>query len=281
MSSSRAETRGGATKPVSRRFYDHLGPEVARYVWCQQFVTDLDVLDIGCGYGYGSDFLATTAKTVMAADTDPSAISYGSSHYGRQNLRFLLIDAPSQLEERRFDAVIVLEVIEHVADSSAFISDVCRLLRGPGQLILSTPNLLYFEYFYAKGEERNPYHVHEFYPEEIQNLLQTFFRKVENYGQVWAYSKEMQLRRAVSSKSSVPRSIRPLVPGKLKDTYLRLKGVPWIPSNQDRLGMWRDYPVVPCESVDSTYPHQAYRCTDLKSYPPITGTAKRQKDAAC
>ena len=74
-----------------------------------------------------------------------------------------------------FDVVVAFEVIEHLENWPGFLTEVERVLEPSGQLIVSTPNRLYY------GETRtepNLFHVHEFDYQEFQSELQKFFPHV-------------------------------------------------------------------------------------------------------
>jgi SAM-dependent methyltransferase len=247
-------TCGGAIKPSSSSpFYNLEGEHVAKYVWTASYVTKkMDLLDIGCGYGYGTDFLATATKTTLGVDTDRRAISLARRHYKRDNLRFALISDLSELPSASFDVVVAFEVIEHVADAEMFLSHVRRALRASGEFMMSTPNRLFTEKFYRRGRPLNPYHLREFYPEEIRTLLSPLFEEVEAYAQVRSVAYDA-LVKAVSG-SKIPVVVRRFIPRRLKVAYLGWKGVP------DSHGKWRDYSIVPCQLIDDTFPAQVYRC---------------------
>jgi len=246
-------TCGGAIKPASSSFFSLEGEHVARYVWVAKHLNKkMDLLDLGCGYGYGTDFLAAAARSAVGVDTDRRGISSAERHYKRDNLKFVLIRDLSELSAGSFDAVIALEVIEHVADHGQFLSHVHRVLRPTGEFLMSTPNRLFTEKLYKKGRSLNPYHLREFYPKEIHALLRLFFDEVEAHAQISPGSDNLLIE--VVSKSKIPDVLRRLTPSRLKVAYLRWSGIP------DSRGKWREYPIVPCEFIDGTFPVQAYRC---------------------
>ncbi|HLG87725.1 MAG TPA: bifunctional 2-polyprenyl-6-hydroxyphenol methylase/3-demethylubiquinol 3-O-methyltransferase UbiG [Alphaproteobacteria bacterium] len=103
----------------------------------------LSVLDIGCGGGLVAEPLARLGAHVTAVDADPVAIEAARDH---ARLRGLAVDyrhgAAEALadEGRRFDLVLALEVVEHVADRGAFLAMLGRLVAPSGLAIMSTLN---------------------------------------------------------------------------------------------------------------------------------------------
>jgi len=154
---------------------------VARYWFAARFARGRRVLDAGCGSGYGADVLAREACEVLAVDISDDAIDYARQHYRRANVRFerascLEIPAPGA----SFDLVVAFEIIEHLSDWRAFLSEVRRVLAPAGQFLVSTPNQLYYaEARAALGP--NPFHVHEFEYGEFQRELEAVFPRVALY----------------------------------------------------------------------------------------------------
>jgi SAM-dependent methyltransferase len=99
------------------------------------------ILDLGCGNGYVSAVLAREGYQVTGVDVDESGIALGrQAHPGLALTVCSLYDA--RLPERvgtGFDAVVSLEVIEHLPDSGALFDVSRRLLKPGGLLVLSTP----------------------------------------------------------------------------------------------------------------------------------------------
>lgn len=103
----------------------------------------LRVLDIGCGGGLLSEPLARLGATVVAVDAAERNIGVARAHAEEGGLdidyRHMTAEALVEANER-FDAVVSLEVVEHVADLDAFLDACCRLLDPAGVLVLSTLN---------------------------------------------------------------------------------------------------------------------------------------------
>jgi len=132
-----------------------LNPSRLRYArdrLCARFGRDPDtlrpfaglrLLDAGCGAGLLSEPLARLGATVTAIDAGAEVIEVARQHAAGAGLEIdyrcasaeALVDAGE-----RFDAVISMEVIEHVADLSAFLAALATLTRPGGALVLSTLN---------------------------------------------------------------------------------------------------------------------------------------------
>jgi SAM-dependent methyltransferase len=132
------------------------------------------VLEAGCGEGYGAALLARTAHRVIAVDVDEPTLRHTRARYGSYV-------APTRADLLRFpirdgalDAVVYLQVIEHVADQAALVRECARVLRPSGVLVVSTPNRLTFSP--GRREPVNPFHTRELSPSELVELLSPAFR---------------------------------------------------------------------------------------------------------
>lgn len=104
----------------------------------------LRVLDVGCGAGLASETLARAGAAVTGLDAAPEVLGAARAHAKRV---CLAIDyrqgTPETLlaaGEAPFDAVLALEVVEHVADRAAFCRHLAALVRPGGRLFVSTLN---------------------------------------------------------------------------------------------------------------------------------------------
>ena len=160
---------------------DLLNEHMARYTFAARLARGKRVLDAGCGAGYGSAALAEAAESVTGVDIAPEAIDFARAHYQAANLSF---EAASVTElpfaDASFDLVVAFEVIEHLEDWRGFLAQACRVLAPAGQLIVSTPNKLY--YTESRGVHgANPFHVHEFEFEEFFAELKSVFPHVSMF----------------------------------------------------------------------------------------------------
>lgn len=103
----------------------------------------LSLLDVGCGGGLVSEPLARLGATVTGIDPTLDSIAVARRHAEGQGL---VIDyrtaSVEQLVARgeQFDAVVCMEVIEHVPDQAAFVKSLGQLVRPGGAIVMSTLN---------------------------------------------------------------------------------------------------------------------------------------------
>jgi SAM-dependent methyltransferase len=102
----------------------------------------LRVLDYGCGTGeYLTLPLARLGHAVLGVDQHTPTVEDARRRHALPNLRFrAAVLATLVAEEERFDLVVASEVLEHLDDPGAGLSQLRRLLRPGGQLVITTPN---------------------------------------------------------------------------------------------------------------------------------------------
>ena len=98
----------------------------------------------------------------------------------RSNIRDLIIQdmTTSTLKEASFDAVVCIEVIEHIEDDEAFVKNIAKVLKKGGWAYFTTPN---GDFIKNEGPDKNPDHVRHYTKESLHNLLNRYFDKVEIY----------------------------------------------------------------------------------------------------
>jgi len=112
------------------------------------------VLDVGCGAGLAAEGLARLGARVTGLDAAPAAIAAARAHAAAGGLDIDYRQGmPEDLsaEGARFDAVMALEVIEHVADRGAFLRALAGLTRPGGTVFLSTLNRTARSWLFAKA----------------------------------------------------------------------------------------------------------------------------------
>jgi SAM-dependent methyltransferase len=164
-------------RPIERFDPEQMGgrlleaEHLARYRWAATLVEGKRVLDAGCGTGYGAELLAREgAAAVVGVDIDEQAFDRTQAVAGAVTFRKAdLRELPADLGD--FDVVVCFEVLEHIDDPTTALDRLAGVLRPDGVLVVSSPN----KDVYPPG---NPYHKHEFRPDELRDALAARFAHV-------------------------------------------------------------------------------------------------------
>jgi SAM-dependent methyltransferase len=100
----------------------------------RHFAPDAELLDVGCG----SAWLADHFSRYTGVDGSPEAVSAA----GAKSRHVLLADVDRELpfEDQSFDAAILKDLLEHVADPTAVVREVRRVVRPGGRVFASSPD---------------------------------------------------------------------------------------------------------------------------------------------
>lgn len=160
-------------------------------------------IDIGCGAGLVCEPLARLGADVTGVDAAAENVSAAAAHADNSGLdiRYMAGEIAA-LDIGTFDLVTCLEVVEHVADKQAFLSDVAERLAPGGLIVLSTPNRTAASRVLLVGAAeavgyvpRGTHHWSDFVtPEELSDLLQSVgLEIVERRGIAWRPGKGLHL----------------------------------------------------------------------------------------
>lgn len=157
--------------------YDH----IARYRLVERYVAGKDMIDMGCGAGYGSNSLSRLAKSVCGVDLSGEAIDHAKNRYHAPNLTYQVGDVTKlSFEEDSFEAAVSFEVIEHLPRPEDLAVEAKRVLKEDGIFIVSTPD----KQTYSNDRNSvNPFHVKEMYEPEFREILERHFEHVTLYRQ--------------------------------------------------------------------------------------------------
>jgi len=98
------------------------------------------VLDLGCGTGEFTAALARTAAVAIGAEVARAALRRARARHPAVDFRLVPIAGRLPFEDGAFDLVWASEVIEHVADTACWLSEVRRVLAPRGRLLVTTPS---------------------------------------------------------------------------------------------------------------------------------------------
>jgi 2-polyprenyl-3-methyl-5-hydroxy-6-metoxy-1,4-benzoquinol methylase len=99
-----------------------------------------ELLDIGCSAGYHVRHLARKAKRVVAIDVDRVALAVARRRVKSSRVTFLHYDGRRlPFADASFDAVSMLDVLEHVQDRAGQVAEIVRVLRPGGVWTVTVP----------------------------------------------------------------------------------------------------------------------------------------------
>ncbi len=104
-------------------------------------LTGLRVLDVGCGGGLLSEPMARLGAEVVGADAEEPNIRAARAHAEESGLAIDYVHARAEDMAQwgeRFDAILAMEVIEHVDDAHEFLAACGALLRPGGAIVFAT-----------------------------------------------------------------------------------------------------------------------------------------------
>jgi SAM-dependent methyltransferase len=103
-----------------------------------------DVLEIGSGIGNISRLLRPHVARLVVTDTEPGYLrALEATFAGDAAVTVAAYDLdgppPPEVATRRYDAIVAVNVIEHIADDTALVARLAALLRPGGQLLVYVP----------------------------------------------------------------------------------------------------------------------------------------------
>lgn len=103
---------------------------------------DLKILDYGCGWGFFSKYLSDLKHQVTGIDLDKNEIDISRTVWQENEYLEFKKTQIKEIEDKSYDLVISSQVIEHVHNPGNYLSEINRVLKDEGELIISLPNLL-------------------------------------------------------------------------------------------------------------------------------------------
>jgi len=144
----------------------------------------------------------------VGIDHQPAVVARCRAEYRSTRVAFLAMDATAMgFRDGSFDAIVSQDTIEHIVQDRLFVAEVTRVLRKGGVLVLFTPH----------GKERgrkpeDPYHVREYTPDELEELLSRHFASIRWFGRRQGAQLRAAERRMDEVRRWDPFRLRRLVP---------------------------------------------------------------------
>nr|WP_245978320.1 bifunctional 2-polyprenyl-6-hydroxyphenol methylase/3-demethylubiquinol 3-O-methyltransferase UbiG [Stella humosa] len=122
---------------------DRIAGQFGRDPTANRPLAGLSLLDIGCGGGLLAEPMARLGASVTGIDATPRNVEVARVHAEEMGLdidyRFTTAEELAA-QGRRFDVVLNMEVVEHVADRDAFLDAASQLLAPGGLMAVATLN---------------------------------------------------------------------------------------------------------------------------------------------
>ncbi|MFN4087419.1 MAG: bifunctional 2-polyprenyl-6-hydroxyphenol methylase/3-demethylubiquinol 3-O-methyltransferase UbiG [Alphaproteobacteria bacterium] len=130
--------------PARMRFLrDRLAEQFDRDPRSQRPLEGLTIVDVGCGGGIVSEPLARLGAAVTGIDAAPENIAVAATHAADAGLKIdyrCLTAEDLAASGERFDAVVAMEIVEHVADVGLFAKATAALVKPGGGYAIATLN---------------------------------------------------------------------------------------------------------------------------------------------
>ena len=105
-------------------------------------ISGMKILDVGCGSGFLTNYLATLGNIVTGTDNSEAAITISRDRYpSLEFIRCSAYDLPEKLLCGEFDLVTGFDLIEHLHHQADFLELARQCLRPGGKLLLTTDNM--------------------------------------------------------------------------------------------------------------------------------------------
>ena len=145
-------------------------------------LSNYNILDLGCGGGLVCEPLARLGANITGIDFIKQNITIAERHAKKSNVKieYFHKNLNNLKLSKRYDAILILEVLEHIDDWKKIIINVKKLLKPKGKIIISTINRNIFSKFFAifiaenilRWVPKEPHTYNKFItPEELKLFL--------------------------------------------------------------------------------------------------------------
>lgn len=139
---------------------------VHRYCWASSFCKNKDVVEVACGTGQGTGYLAPISKSLEAGDYSKKILNIAKKHYGSR-FTFLQFDAMAMpFKNNSKDVIIIFEAIYYIPEAKKFVQECKRILRPGGKVLIATANKDLYDF------NPSPYSFKYFGVKEMKELFE-------------------------------------------------------------------------------------------------------------
>jgi 2-polyprenyl-3-methyl-5-hydroxy-6-metoxy-1,4-benzoquinol methylase len=136
----------GKAYPEFREYFVHYPPKECRYsshYYFEQLAgRDQDLLDIGCGEGFLAERIAAHGNRIVGIDLLPvPRMRHAFADYISADISHGLGDVLPALGGRRFDKILLMDVLEHLEQPETLLTQCRGLLKPGGTILVSVPNV--------------------------------------------------------------------------------------------------------------------------------------------
>jgi ubiquinone biosynthesis O-methyltransferase len=121
----------------------YLGGLEADYYAVYNYMKDkknLNVLEIGCGYGYTTYAVAKLGNNVTGIDLSKKSIEFAMKELKLPNSNYINVNIFDYKPSEKYDVIYSTDVFEHFTDTNKFIEKAKSLLNPNGKIIITTTN---------------------------------------------------------------------------------------------------------------------------------------------
>lgn len=154
-----------------RRLRYMLTPQFDLYANIGKLAQGKDVLDVGCGTGFGMLQFLPYAKRVVGLEPDPYAVAFARTAFPFLDVVEARVDG-AELSVGTFDLIVMVEVLEHIGWWRMALANVRKLLKPGGQFVMTAKNS-------NADLHRNELHEREWTAQELASSLKEFFPEVK------------------------------------------------------------------------------------------------------
>lgn len=161
----------------------HLLFVLSRYKFCAKMLKGRkNVLEVGCGDGFGIPLVAQVVDYVTGIDLDKKIISSNIKRLRDfSNISFKELDMLKEIPSGKFDGIYAIDVIEHIPTDKTkrFIQNIQSSLKDSGICIVGTPNITSDKY---ASRQSKLHHINLQSYQSLLLLMQKYFTNVFMFG---------------------------------------------------------------------------------------------------